>query len=109
MALIEEFMIFDNAGNINKDSDHDALGIWQNIKCHCRGQQTAIQCDTTGNNRKARDELIMMRMCGNKDGTYNGGDNFDPVTQFYVYSAYVRKGDYKLVVKYSCYLSIPTS
>ena len=81
------------------DSDHDSLGIWNNIYCHCRGRLDPSDCDTKGD-RKPRDELIMMRMCGNKDGTYTADQaNFDEDNEFFVYSAYVRKGDYKLVVK----------
>ena len=71
------------------DSDHDTLNIWGNIRCHCRGQSN---CDNTA--RKPRDELVMMRMCGDPDGDYDNGD-------FSFYSAYVRQGDWKLVVKSS--------
>lgn len=88
--------------NYSPDADHSSLGIWNNINCHCKGKVAPNTCDTTGNLRKPRDEIITMRMCGNKDGTYNSDQTtFNEANEFFLYSAYVRKGDYKLVVKYT--------
>ena len=69
------------------DSDHSDIDVWGNIRCKCRGTSSQY-CD---NNYPPRDELIMMRMCGIVDSNYGTDKLF--------YSTYVRKGDYKLVVK----------
>ena len=74
------------------DSDHGSLSIWNNIKCNClkRKQYADSKCD-----RKypPRDEVITMRLCGDPEGSYRDGNKF-------FYSAFIRKGDYKLVVKF---------
>ena len=73
----------------NPDSDHSgAMNIWRNIACKCRGGAPQF-CD---NSFEPRDEIISMRMCGDPNGDFNAGEKF-------FYSAYVRKGDWKLVVK----------
>ena len=74
--------------NYEPDSDHSDIDVWGNIRCKCKGKQKPNKCD---NSFPPRDELIMMRMCGNKTGNYSDGEKF-------FYSAYVRKGDWKLVV-----------
>ena len=71
------------------DSDHSNISVWRNIRCKCKGIRTAESC---ANDFPPRDELIMMRMCGDPKGNYSDGEKF-------FYSAYVRKGDWKLVVK----------
>ena len=80
---------------INKDyepdSDHSELRIWDNIECNCRAKS---KCDTK---YPPREEVITMRLCGDPEGSYEDGDK-------YFYSAFIRKGDYKLVVK-STYFS----
>lgn len=77
-----------NHHQYNPDSDHSSLQLWENIRCKCMGKKEETECD---NLYKKRDELIMMRMCGDPKGDYDKGDKF-------FYSAYVRKGDWKLVV-----------
>ena len=67
------------------DSDHN-LAVWDHIKCSCQGFD---DCDAVYDQR---DEIISMRMCGDPTGSYDNGDNF-------FYSAFVRRGDYKLIVK----------
>ena len=78
--------------NYDPDSDHSDIDVWGNIRCRCRRQgrsnTSQATCDTPF---PPRDELIQMRMCGNPNGSY-------PEDKFF-YSAYVRKGDWKLVVK----------
>eukprot|EP01084_Bolivina_argentea_P301743 520640_1 len=61
------------------DDDHKLLQIWDDIQCKCDNN-----CNTE---YIIRDELIMMRMCGD----INDEDK-------YFYSAYVRQGDWKLVI-----------
>ena len=75
------------------DSDHDSIDVWGNIRCRCKKQRRP-QADpnTCDSPFPPRDELIQMRMCGDPNGSYANGDKF-------FYSAYVRKGDWKLVVK----------
>ena len=68
------------------DSDHSDIDIWGNIRCHCQGHETGF-CNKL---HTPRDELIQMRMCG--EGPWEEGGKI-------IYSAYVRQGDWKLVVK----------
>ena len=70
------------------DSDHSQLKIWDNIECNCSGKS---KCDEK---YPRRDEIITMRLCGDPQGSFEDEDKF-------FYSAYIRKGDYKLVVKSS--------
>ena len=65
------------------DDDHIDLEIWDHIKCECDPN-----CDNNSTLYQERDELIMMRKCGNS-----------------LYSAYLRQNDWKLVVNGSNYIN----
>ena len=80
---------FTSYNGYNPDSDHSGLEIWENMKCQCLGKKKSQVCDRQ---YPPRDELIQMRLCGDPNGDYLAGEKF-------FYSAAVRKGDWKLVVK----------
>ena len=105
--------------NYEPDSDHSELRIWDNIKCQCGGCKGSSDSKSKSKSRsrskskfkpkgkysgntcdakyRPRDEIITMRLCGDPEGSLE--DKF-------FYSTYIRKGDYKLLVKTCLFLEV---
>ena len=83
-----------NITHDNSDSDHQ-LEIWDDIKCKCNPKCRGSSDDDA----QDRNELIMMRMCGDRSSVWPNGK--------YYYSAYYREGDWKLVINGSYSITDP--
>lgn len=78
----------------NNDNDHNQE-IWKDIKCKC----DPLCIGTTEDNAIERDEMIMMRVCGDRTRNWPNGR--------YYHSAYIRQGRWKLVINGSYSVTDP--